>query len=314
MKRLFHMQMVAYALVMLMATGCAEDSLSTMTDGRMTFRVGDIIDNAGWTKGAQATLNAMDAGFGVSCSLYPSSASYSNSPCGSFFYNIKAAPNIATDYYWPQGGSKMAFYAYYPYGNSALKIKSAAADNGIPTYSYTVPQSIAAQVDVMTANVMDRATDDHSTVSLSFTHRCTGVRFLAYNQTSEPLTVKSVALYGVKYSGTYTDGTTWTLTGNANSRTSYPFVLTTDTTVPGDATIDLTGTTNHLFMLPQTVPAGTDFIEVKTLENGEDVTYTYTLEQDYQLVMGKCVIFQLTLGNNKLIVDPVTVTDWVPNI
>ena len=65
-------------------------------------------------------------------------------------------------------------------------------------------------------------------------------------------------------------------------------------------------------MLPQTVPNGTDFLVIKTEEDGEERTYTYTLYASYELVMGKSVTFQLTLGNGTLTVDPVSVVDWEP--
>ena len=233
-------------------------------NNRIAFCLNDIEDVPATTRGAQATLSSLDAGFGVSCSVYPSSGTYTSYPCGSYFYKVQAFPGVATDYYWPETDSKMAFYAYYPYNNSNFTVQSAATANGSPTYAYTVSEAIASQVDVMTTQVVDRLASNHTAVPLTFSHRCTDIRFTAYNQQSDPLTVKSVAIYGVQYSGTYTNGTSWSLSGSRNSSSSHPFLLSLNTAVASKATVDLTGTTNHFIMLPQTVPNGTDFLVIKT--------------------------------------------------
>lgn len=278
---------------------------------RISFLVDDIEDIPATTRGTQATVSSLDAGFGVSCSVYPSAGAYTSNPCGSFFYKLQVFPGVSTNYYWPVSGY-MAFYAYYPYGSSAFTVQSAEDSNGVPTYAYTVPESVASQVDVMTGQVTDRLSSNHAAVALSLAHRCTDIRFTAYNQQSDALTVKSIAIYGVKYAGTYTSGTSWSLSGSVNSSSSHPFLLSLNTAVASKATVDLTGTTNHFIMLPQTVANGTDFLVIKTQEDGEERTYTYTLNEDYELIMGKSVTFQLTLGNGTLTVNPVSVVDWEP--
>ena len=318
MKKLVNLLPVAFCSLMLSAfVGCSEDadaliSGDNRTSDRVSFWVEDMEDVQATTRGTQATLSALDAGFGVSCSVYPSSGTYTSYPCGSYFYKLQAFPGVETDYYWPETDSKMAFYAYYPYDNSNFTVQSAATANGAPTYAYTVPEAIASQVDVMTTRVVDRLASNHTAVPLTFSHRCTDIRFTAYNQQSEALTVTSIAIYGVKYVGTYTSGTSWSLSGSVNSSSSHPFLLSLSTAVASKATVDLTGTTNHFIMLPQTVANGTDFLVIKTQEDGEERTYTYTLDSSYELVMGKSVTFQLTLGNGTLTVSPVSVVDWEP--
>lgn len=262
------------------------------------------------TRGSQANTASLDAGFGVSCSAYPAAGSYTSYGHGSYFYKVMAVPNIPTAYYWPTADYKVSFFAYYPYGNTAFTVQSPASAPGTPTYAYTVPSDIESQVDIMTAERTDIPCSTHTIVALSFAHRCTDIRFTAYNQQSDALTVKSIAIYGVRYSGTYTSGASWTLSGSVNSSTSHPFLLSLNTAVASKATVDLTGTSNHFIMLPQTVASGTDFLVIKTQEDGEERTYTYTLDADYELVMGKSVTFQLILGNGTLTINPVSVVDW----
>ena len=299
-------------LLLSTTTACSDDTDSDQTKKYVSFLVNETEKEEVLTKGAQATLTALNAGFGVSSSVYPSSGTYSNYPCGSYFYKLNVVPGVATKYSWPMTDSKMAFYAYYPYNNSAFTVQSSATTNGAPTYSYTVPESIGSQVDVMTAQVVDRLASNQSAVALSFAHRCTDVRFTVYNRQSSALTIKSIAIYGVKYTGTYKSGTSWTLTGNANSSTSHPFLLTLNTSVASKATVDMTGTSNHFIMLPQTVASGTNFIVVKTLEDGEEKTYTHTLSENYVLEMGKSVTFKLTLGNEVMTVGSISVNEWEP--
>lgn len=297
-------------LAVLLHTACTEDLTSGMTESPITFTIdGNSFEASGITRGAQV---GSISNFGVSASVYDKDAvgGYTSAGCGSYFYNQSATNGTPMNYYWPTSDYKVSFYAYYPYGNSAFTVQSAANSNGIPTYAYTVPEAIASQVDVMTAQVTDRLASNHSAVPLFFAHRCTDIRFTAYNQQSDPLTVKSVAIYGVKYSGTYTNGNAWTLSGSANSSSSHPFLLSLNTTIAAETTVDLTGTTNHFIMLPQTVPNGTDFLVVKTLEDGEEKTYTYTLANNYELIMGKSVTFRLILGNGTITINPVTVVDW----
>ena len=268
------------------------------------------VHNMTATRGVQANMSSLSAGFGVSCSAYPSAGTYTSYGHGSYFYKVQARPNTPTVYYWPTANYKVSFFAYYPYGNTAFTVQSPASATGSPTYAYTVPSDIESQVDIMTAEQTDIPCTTHPTVALSFSHRCTDIRFTAYNQQSSALTVKSIAIYGVKYSGTYTNGASWTLSGSVNSSSSHPFLLSLNTTVASKATVDLTGTSNHFIMLPQTVASGTDFFVVKTQEDGEERTYTYTLPSSYTLVMGKSVTFQLILGNGTLIVNPVNIVDW----
>ena len=246
----------------------------------------------------------------MSASVYPKAGTYTSYGCGSYFYNIMAMPLNPTAYFWPTDDYEASFYAYYPYGNSAFTLQSSANQTGAPTYAYTVPQAIASQVDVMTAQVTDHLCGPQDALSLSFGHRCTDIRFTAYNQQNNALTVTSVSVYGVKYSGTWTSGTSWTLTGSANSSSSYPFTLAMNANVASEATVDLTGTANHFIMLPQTIAAGTDLFVITTIEDGDPRTYTYTLPSATTWEMGKSYTYAMTLGNGNLTVSSVTVVDW----
>ena len=298
-----------------LTSACTEDE--GMTDDadsssqRITFTIGD--ENH-WTettrtRGTQATTASLSAGFGVSAAVYPAAGTYASYGCGSYFHNVRALPATATKYFWPTGDYRMAFYAYYPYGNSALTLQSAANATGVPTYAYTVPQTVASQLDVMTAQVTDRSCVSPSAVALSFAHRCADIRFTVTNEQTSTLRVKNISVYGVKYSGTLT-GSSWTLTGSANSSSSHPFTLTSNTDIAASATADITGTANHFIMLPQTVGAATDIFVITTIENSEEKTYTYTLPSAMTWQAGKSYTYAITISGNSITVSGVTIVDW----
>lgn len=251
--------------------------------------------------------------FGVSCSLYPSASTYTSAGCGSYFYNERINTSAGnSSYFWPGSSYKVSFFAYQPYGNSALTLSSSRNKTGYPTYAYTVPSQVGAQLDFMTADVLNQAgTPTKTPVSLNFHHRLTDIRFTVTNENpTSALTLKSITILGMKYAGTF-EGSAWTLTGSANTVSQNPFIFNANQSIAASGTVDVTGTTYHFMILPQTVAAGTTFLTVKTAEGGEEHTYTHVLTQNLVLQQGKSYMFHLTLGGGPLIVDPVTaITDW----
>ena len=275
----------------------------------VTFRIDDG-DSFARTRGSHTTTSSLATGFGVSASVYPSSGTYTNYPNGNYFYKIMARPNTATQYFWPATDSKISFYAYYPYDNASFTIQSLQTANGSPTYAYSVPESVSSQLDVMTTQRTDMSCATPVPVSLSFEHRCSDIRFSVHNQSHLDMTLKSISIYGVKYSGTLT-GNIWTLTGSANSSSSHPFTLTLNRTITAGATVDVTGTSNHFFMIPQTIASGTALFVIKTMEYGAERTYTHTLSSNYTWEAGNAYTYSLTLGDGEMIVyGDVTVGNW----
>lgn len=230
---------------------------------------------------------------GVSASIYPSSSSYTSAGCGSYFYKESITIGTPTKFYWPTSDYRMSFYAYYPYGNSAFTVQSAASATGHPTYAYTVPTAIGSQVDVMTASQTDIAGGSSSPVSLSFSHQCAAIKVRITNSTTSSITVNSVSIEGVEYTGTLCNGT-WALSGTKNNSSVNPFTLTCNTAVAASATADLTGTTNIFLMLPQTL---TSSAKLKMVIDSEEYeaelsgswqagkTYTYSVTKEPEEIL-----------------------------
>lgn len=264
------------------------------------------------TRASRTTMYNLTS-YGVSCSIYGASSSFTSSAYGSYFSNLKIDASKGTcEYPWPGERYKVSFFAYAPYNNEALTVSNASS-LGRPIYTYTVPSDINKQVDFITAKVTDINGAATSTpVALTFNHHLSDVTFSVFNKGYEDITVNSISVFGVKYKGSYSDK--WTLESDQNSATNNPFTLTvTNGTIAGQETVDVSGTSNHMMLLPQTVLSGTDFIVINATINGDTKDYTYTLPSDYVLEEGKAYRLKISLGVQYISVATVEeIEDWTP--
>ena len=263
-----------------------------------------------WPSGkAVATWGTKVSTSGISClgvcaSVYASSSSYTSAGCGSYFYKESVVSGTPMTYYWPTSNYKISFFGYYPYNSAAFTVQSAASATGAPTYAYTVPSAIASQQDIMTGQVTDRPGGSASVVNMTLSHRCAAIRFNITNDRSEAITVNSISIEGVKYTGTLNENT-WTVGDAVNSSSSNPFTLTCNTSVAAEATADITGTSNIFMMLPQTLPSGAklkvvvDDEEFETEISGSwaqgcSYTYTISMSEDDTMPIGTVLTYGFT--------------------
>ena len=219
------------------------------------------------TRGAQATLASLTS-FGVSAAIYSASASYTTAQCGSYFFKEQCAFSTNTGYYWPSSSYKLAFYAYAPYNDSNFTVSSTATTVGSQAYAYTVPETVSQQVDVITGQVTDQLGGAQGAVELPVRHQCAAINVSFTNDGADALTVKSVSITGVKYTGTLKDNT-WTLSSTVNSASSHPFTLTVNQAVAAGTTQLLTESPNIFIMMPQTLTAGA----AMTITMSDDTEY-----------------------------------------
>lgn len=315
MKKIIPIITMSAALIVALLTGCSNDDVVETQDAPcpIAFTPMEIQTAKEITRGSQLTVPTITS-YGVSCSFYPAANSYTTAACGSYFYNVQIdAIDGNSGHYWPGSDYKVSFFAYAPYGATGLSLVS-KNDIGYPRYTYTIPSAIASQADFITADILNNSGEGTLTpVPLTFYHRCADFRFSVYNQGATSLTVHSIGVYGVKYSGTFCESSSpkWTLTESVNSTSSNPFLLTVGSTVAAGATLDATGTTNHFIMLPQTVASGTQIFDVDATVGGVRQHYYHTLPSNFEIQASKVYTFTLTLGEGLMIVDTSTeVTDW----
>lgn len=304
MKRPIATPMALLAILALAA--CSSDDGTTADDtaeARITFTTtaGDAA-----TRGTQLTAYNLTS-YGVSCSAYASSSSYAAAQTGSYFYNKEIGSDGKTDYYWPGKDYKVSFFAYAPYGNGNITI-SDATTTGRPTYTYTVPDDIGSQIDFMTGEATDIDGKPSSSYSqpLTFCHRCAGVAFNLTNNNSYSIQLKSISICGLRYTGNLT-GNNWTLDASTKD-----YTITSNSTITAGATLNVTEASGPFLILPQSIASGAEWIRVVAVTDGSaEKTFTYSLPSQLTLAAGQTRTYNLSVkGNEKLIVDEVTVTDW----
>ena len=232
------------------------------------------------TRGTKVTTAGI-SNLGVSASVYPAANTYTSAGCGSYFYKESVSSGSPMSYYWPTTDYRISFFGYYPYNDAAFTVQSAASATGAPTYAYTVPSTIASQQDIMTGQVTDQPGGSSSPVNMTLAHRCAAIHFSVINDRSEAITVNSISIEGVKYTGTLS-GSTWTLGGSVNSSSTNPFTLTYGSSVAAGATVDITGTSNIFMMLPQTLTSSAKLKMVIDSEVFEaELTGTWVAGKEY---------------------------------
>lgn len=153
-------------------------------------------------------------------------------------------------YYWPGNGHTLQFYALTP-DDAGIRMPATPASTHLS--SYTVPQDVAKQRDILVATTEELSGNYNKAVPLTFEHICTAIKFETGSQ-MQPGSIKSVMLKGVKTTGTYDMGTDkWVLTDATDSYTLDVDKATTGTETPGSG---ITNIENTFMMLPQTLPDG----------------------------------------------------------
>ena len=278
-------------VAMLTAMSCSDDD-NTVVPGSsvmMSFCGEDI------QKDTRASFTTSMTSFGLSCSVYSSSATASSAAFGNYFLNKEISNYATTEYFWPGSGKKCSFYAYYPCGNSNIILNSTTSSTGSPTYALTIPTDITKQVDFCVAEVKDVAGDYERTVTLPFSHACASISFKIKNTGTEAFTLKSVSFYGVKQSGRYSNGI-WSTSGNASTSTSNAMTITSNTSIDGGATLDVSGATNKIIVIPQTIAAETEIFDVLVDYNGEEKHYTYSLSEAFTIEKGSGYTYTLSIN------------------
>ena len=153
-------------------------------------------------------------------------------------------------YYWP-AKKQLSFYAWFPSAADGMTL-TGNTDVGAPVITYTVPDDVKKQQDVMSAAAIGKdnpTADGFATTDLTFNHALTAVKFVAGDDLPNCV-VKSIKLDGVRYKGTYTLGTdAWTLTDDTQA-----FTLRLNKVVAGNGgAITEDGKGETLFMMPQTL-------------------------------------------------------------
>ena len=155
-----------------------------------------------------------------------------------------------TTYYWPGNGHTLQFYALTP-DDAGIRMPATPASTHLS--SYTVPQDVAKQRDILVATTEELSGNYNQAVPLTFEHICTAIKFETGSQ-MQAGTISSVTLKGIKKTGTYDMATyTWALTEATDDFTQKLNHATTGTETAGS---EVTSAAQTFMMLPQTLSDG----------------------------------------------------------
>lgn len=232
----------------------------------------------GITRGTpvEQTATLETGGFGLSAICYTGSwpADAENNWTTNFAHNLNVTKQgtkwkTSEKLEWP-GSGNIKFFAYYPYSaNSAGCISHSASDKrGIPTLTYTVPDDVTRQPDLLfaVADHTGKSTGDGS-VELRFEHALTAVTIKTGDK------MLSGKITGITLSGVYGEGScpiggsTWSYYGTPRDFEIEDLEVVLDkktddngigiNTTPGEAVTDGELT---FMMIPQKLPPGAQLI------------------------------------------------------
>lgn len=190
-------------------------------------------------------------------------------------YNVKVEKkssewNPDGDYTWPDG-KKLHFYAWHPYGDNSLSVTDENTA-GAPVLTYTVPQTVEEQQDVMTA-VKYNQSDGVGGTRLQFKHTLSAVRFMVGSSLST-CTLHYIKLKGLKCKGSRSVGAQeWTLDSETKD-----YTLTLEKEMNGTPGAPITEGDQTLLLMPQVFGDESAELEVNMTVGLDNYTFTAKLK------------------------------------
>lgn len=264
--------------------------------------ISDGINVTSFEGGTAATRGVPVTSLETYCSFHVQAHCTDNgTPVSQFYMDDNATNSDGTVWstsqvrYWPGENRTLQFFAWAP-ANAAFTATPGSPES--TTFEYEVPALAADQKDIVVATTDPYVGNYEQQVPLTFKHILTAVKFETGSQ-MQPGTIKSVALKGVKKSGTYTafptgntgEGT-WTLNDATADYTQELNKTTTGTETNGTPVTAEEGT---FMMLPQTLPDGAE-VEVVFQDgtSGQERTMSASIAGT-QWPQGKTVTYKLSI-------------------
>ena len=255
------------------------DSVSSSKTSRAT----PIIDTSfGADKSFNLIADQNDGAGNYSTLISSQAVSYTN--------NIWKTSN---DYYWSGTANKtMNFYAYYPTSISGNISHTAASS---PTFSYTVPDNVSDQIDIMTATGINVNGNTNSSTSLTFNHIFAAVKFRSGSLGLPSGNNTIIKIKGIQYKGIYTFNNGWV--NSADRKDFYQnvnlstFGVSTDITNDGTtfmmlpqtlSNVTIEVTFNNGLVLSKTISGKWETNNVYTYNLSKSITYEYGYNGNYQ--------------------------------
>ena len=171
------MKKIHYLAICLLATGlaaCTQNEEISSLENQKAITFDTYVGRDAATRASVIDVDALEtSGFGVLG--YYTETAWAETATPNFMYNQKVS---GEDWgyeplkYWPADGT-ISFFAYAPYDEHAeLSVNTAA---GTPTLTYTVPDEVAGQKDLLVAGA--QKDKNANTVEFSFKHALSRIGF-----------------------------------------------------------------------------------------------------------------------------------------
>lgn len=238
------------------------------------------------TRGTPNTSSSIGSSFGLLAYRSASSATDLNGIAPDFINNQQVTTSGSlwktnTDYFWPDDGDKLSFFAYTPFGDNNVTVASASS-TGTPSITYTANTDVTKQPDLMVAKTVNQTRNSSSIaagVDMSFYHALTAITF-AVGKDMVPGVFKSVSIKNAITTATYNLLTNSWNTSNGTSIGNISLNLngTTGITIDGTADVVLTSGTTTMMMIPQAFASSSNTVIEVVFNNGNgDKTLTAPL-------------------------------------
>lgn len=232
--------------------------------------------------------------FGVLAYLY--TGAWDGSATPGFMYNteVRGQDGVwspAADHNWPGKGKKLRFFAYAPYNTPGIELP-AQHEAGYPGLTYTVPEKVQDQKDLLVAASGEMAGDHNATAPLTFRHALTAVRFVV-GKDMQKGKVTNIILKNVYGKAVYDmDADAWSAFEETKD-----FSQTLNKNVDGQTGEEITPEARTFMMIPQQLPQGAEIEVVFT----DDLTGTErTLKADIAGAtwpQGKTVTYRISTSS-----------------
>ena len=259
-------------------------------DERRGIRMHNNVDYK-TTRGSIITQDNFYDSFALYGYVYGSSSGWS-SVSGSTSVNekidgIEMKKGSGNDYnasgvYWPGGSNKATFFAVAPYSAKP----SVTANQGGPQITYTVPQDVSSQEDLLIAKSDDDVTcDGKNAPSLTFNHALAAIKFQQGTLTGYS-SISKVEISGVNNKGTLSSFETpsWTEQTKDGSTNTYSISSLNDV----------------MFLMPQTIPDEAE-IKVTFSDGSKSQEFTAKLKDDDNTSWQAGHQYTYSLSINKII-------------
>ena len=165
-------------------------------------------------------------------------------------------------HYWPESGSTVIFYAYYP---TSISSSIAHTAGSAPVFSYTVPDNATDQIDILASAKTSVTGNSYNQIPVDFKHIFAAVNFQVGTSGMPSGTITGVTLNNIQYKGTYSLDDTWTQ--NTTDKKSFSQTVS----VPTSTGTAITSDTTTFMMMPQTLSNASITV---TYSNGGTLTKT----------------------------------------